>query len=57
MSQGTIRDEDGRDGKDAERDDWAETVVDGAEIGVEIIEALTEPLEGTRHGEEVRVRR
>ena len=35
MSEGTIGDEYGRTGSDAEGDDWAETVVDGAEVGVE----------------------
>lgn len=55
--RGTIRDEDGRKVKDTDGDDWAETVVNGAEIGIETTEAFTEPLEGSKEGERVGVRR
>lgn len=57
MNEGTIRDEYGGEVKDSEADDWAETVMDGAEIGIETTEALTEPLKGTKEGEGVGVRR
>lgn len=57
MSEVPVRDEDGGEETDADGDDRAETVVSGAEEGAETTDALNEPAEGTKEGEEVGVRR